>query len=116
MRIISGELKGSKLYITKNKNTRPLKDLTRESIFNLLSHSNRISTKLENSNILDLYSGTGSFGLECLSRQANFVHFIENEKFAFDILEKNIKKLKVKSKTKIFFDNVSYILKNTINF
>ena len=63
MRIIAGKLKGSTLYMTKDKKTRPLKDLTRESIFNLLSHSNKISLQLEESNILDLYAGTGSFGL-----------------------------------------------------
>ncbi len=47
MRIISGKLKGSSLYTPKNKNTRPLKDLVRESIFNLLTHSNIILFKFE---------------------------------------------------------------------
>ena len=42
MRIIAGKLKGAKLYIPRDKNTRPLKDLVRESIFNLLTHSNKI--------------------------------------------------------------------------
>ena len=92
MRIIGGKLKGSVLYIPKNKNTRPLKDLTKESIFNLLNHSNKIAFRLDGSNILDLYSGIGSFGLECLSRQANYVYFVENQKFALEILKKNIKK------------------------
>ena len=59
MRIISGKFKGSTLHIPKDKNTRPLKDIARESIFNLIVHSNKISTELANSNILDLYSGTG---------------------------------------------------------
>ena len=106
MRIIAGQLKGSILHMTNNKSTRPLKDLARESIFNLLTHSNKISLQLKNSNILDLYAGTGSFGLECLSRQAKCVYFIENEKFAFEILKKNIEKLKIRNKTKIFFNNV----------
>ena len=61
MRIIAGNLRGSTLYITKNKTTRPLKDLVRESIFNLLTHSNKILFRLDHSNVLDLYSGTGSF-------------------------------------------------------
>ena len=94
MRIIAGKLKGSKLFIPSDKSTRPLKDLARESIFNLLNHSNKISVKLEHSNILDLYAGTGSFGLECLSRQAKSVCFIEKRKNAVEILEKNIEKLK----------------------
>ena len=89
----------------KDKNTRPLKDIVRESIFNLLTHSNKISLQLEQSNILDLYAGTGSFGLECLSRQAKNICFIENKKDAIKILEKNIEKLKVKNKIKIFFND-----------
>jgi len=110
MRIIAGKLKGFTLYMTKDKKTRPLKDLARESIFNLLSHSNKISLQLKESNILDLYAGTGSFGLECLSRQAKYVFFVENEKSAFKILEKNIEKLKIKKKTKIFFGDVFNII------
>ena len=90
----------------KDKNTRPLKDIVRESIFNLLTHSNKISLKLEQSNILDLYSGTGSFGLECLSRQAASVCFVESKKDAIEVLEKNIKKLKLKNKIKIFFNDI----------
>jgi len=106
MRIIAGKMKGAGLYMAKDKNTRPLKDLARESIFNLLKHSNKISFKFEKSNILDLYAGTGSFGLECISRDAKNVFFLENEKEVIKTLEKNIKKLKIKKKTKIFSDDV----------
>ena len=106
MRIIAGKLKGTVLYMPKDKSTRPLKDLTRESIFNLLVHSNKISLQLEESNILDLYAGTGSFGLECLSRQAKSVCFVEKKKDAIEILEKNIKKLKLKNRIKTFFNDV----------
>ena len=80
MRIVAGKLKGTILCLPKDKNTRPLKDLVRESIFNLLNHSNKISLKLEHSNILDLYAGTGSFGLECLSRHAGNVCFVEKKR------------------------------------
>tara|TARA_Y100000590_G_scaffold287651_1_gene323827 strand:- start:2700 stop:3269 length:570 start_codon:yes stop_codon:yes gene_type:complete len=106
MRIVAGKLKGSILYLPKDKSTRPLKDLARESIFNMLNHSNKISLKLEHSNILDLYAGTGSFGLECLSRQAKSVCFVEKKKDAIEILEKNIKKLGVENKIKIFFNDI----------
>ena len=94
----------------KDKNTRPLKDLARESIFNLLTHSNKILLQLKQSNVLDLYAGTGSFGLECLSRQAKSVCFVEKRKDAVEILEKNIEKLKLKNKVKIFFDDVFEII------
>jgi len=111
MRIIAGKLKGSKLHTTNDKKTRPLKDMARESIFNLLAHSNKISLKLEDSNVLDLYAGTGSFGLECLSRQAKCVYFIENERSAFKILEMNIKKLKMEKKTITFLNEVFNLIK-----
>ena len=117
MRIISGRLKGSSLYISKDKTIRPLKDLARESIFNVLNHSNKILFQLEKSNILDLYAGTGSFGLECLSRKARHVCFVENEKSAIKVLEKNIEKLDIRKKTKVFFKDVMNLIerKNIVN-
>ena len=87
MRIISGINKGVTIYGPEDKKIRPLKDMVRESIFNFLIHSNKILFEMEKSNILDLYSGTGSFGLECLSRQAKQVVFVENEKSSAKILE-----------------------------
>jgi len=115
MRIIAGKLKGTSLHMTTNRNTRPLKDLVRESIFNLLKHSNKITFEFEQSKVLDLYAGTGSFGLECLSRQSESVFFVENEKNALKILEKNVRKLKLKRKVKIFCNDVFKLLeKQTI--
>ena len=118
MRIIAGRLKGAKLYIPRNKNTRPLKDLVRESIFNLLIHSNKILFQFKQSNILDLYAGTGSFGLECISRQANNVYFIENEKDVLKILEQNIEKLNLGKNTKILSNDVISLIekKNIFEF
>ena len=111
MRIIAGKLKGSTLHFPQNKISRPLKDRARESIFNLLTHSNKMSFQFKKSNILDLYAGTGSFGLECLSRQAMSVCLIEKANDARKILEKNIEKLKVKNKIKIFFNDVFELIK-----
>jgi len=111
MRIIAGKLKGFTLHIPKDKITRPLKDIARESIFNLLTHSKKILLQLKQSNVLDLYAGTGSFGLECLSRQAKSVCFVEKAQDAGKILEKNIEKLKVKKNVDIFFDDVFDLIK-----
>ncbi len=110
MRIIGGNLRGSTLHLPENQDTRPLKDISRESIFNLLIHSNKFSFEIKNSIILDLYAGTGSFGLECLSRQSKKVYFIEKSKNAVKTLEKNIEKLKLKNKTKIFNDDIFKII------
>ena len=111
MRIIAGKLKGITLHPPQNKITRPLKDRARENIFNLLTHSNKMSFQFEKSNILDLYAGTGSFGLECLSRQAGSVCFVEKANDVKKILEKNIEKLKVKKNAYIFLDDVFDLIK-----
>ena len=94
MRIISGDFKGKKILLPKDKLTRPLKDLTKESIFNIIKHSKLLDMSLENSNILDLFSGVGSFGLECLSRRAASVTFLESYKGVLAVLKKNIDNLK----------------------
>ena len=86
MRVISGSLKGRKINFLKNYTTRPLKDSVRESIFNILEHSKFFKVKIKNSNILDLYSGIGSFGIESLSRGAAKITFIEQDKKAAEIL------------------------------
>ena len=90
MRIIGGKNKGKKIYLPIDKNTRPLRDLVKESIFNLITHSNKFNTSIENSIVLDLFSGTGSFGLECFSRGAKFITFVENYSSVLNILKKNI--------------------------
>ena len=101
MRIISGNFKGKKILLPKNKLTRPLKDLTKESIFNIIKHSKLLDISLEKSNILDLFSGVGSFGLECLSRGAASVTFLESYKEVLTILKKNIKNLEQQNCTKL---------------
>ena len=105
MRIISGRFKGKKLLLPKDKNTRPLKDLVKESIFNLLEHSKKMNVNLKNSSVLDLFSGSGSFGIECLSRDAKYVCFFENYFEAIKILKKNLLLFKNEKKIQIFKDN-----------
>ena len=95
MRIISGLFKGKKIYEPIDLKTRPLKDLTKESIFNIINHSNKFKVNLINSKILDLFSGVGSFGIECLSRGAKNVVFIENYKKVLPILKQNLSNLEL---------------------
>ena len=98
MRIIGGKLKGKKIFEPKDKITRPLKDLAKESIFNILGHSNKFHINLKDAIILDLFAGVGSFGLETLSRGSKKVVFIENYINVLEILKKNISNLKLNSK------------------
>ena len=105
MRIIGGNYKGKKLFLPKDKYTRPLKDIVKESIFNLIIHSNKINIDIEKSKILDLFSGTGSFGLECLSRNCKKVVFFENYKEAIKILQKNLNLFLNTENTQIYKEN-----------
>ena len=95
MRIIAGTFRGKKIIEPKDTLTRPLKDLTKESIFNILNHSNKFEINLKNSNILGLFSGVGSFGIECLSRGAKQVVFAEKYNVVLPILKKNLQSLKL---------------------
>ena len=114
MRIIGGSLKGKKILLPIDNLTRPLRDLVKESIFNVLEHSNKFSFSLLHSNILDLFSGSGSFGIEAISRGAKKVTFLENHNLAYKILEKNIINLSCQKSAKIlnkcsyqFLENLS---------
>ena len=101
MRIVSGSLKGKKINFLKSTTTRPLRDFVKESAFNVIMHSNLINVTLENSSILDLYSGVGSFGIECLSRGAKKTTFVENNNNALMVLKENITQLKIEKKSMI---------------
>src|SRR5210317_2614311 len=94
MRVIGGKFKGKKLIEPRDKETRPLKDLTKESIFNIINHSKKFSIDMKKAYVLDLFSGVGSFGIECLSQGANHVTFIEKYEGVLPILKKNLNNLK----------------------
>ena len=111
MRIISGDLKGKAIAFLKSSVTRPLKDSVKENIFNILKHSNLLTVNLKNSNILDLYSGIGSFGLECISRGAKQVTFVEKDKNAFSILNENLINLNIEERSTIIMENIEFFLK-----
>ena len=114
MRIISGNFKGKKILEPKDIKTRPLKDLTKESIFNIINHSNKFSVHVEDSLILDLFSGVGSFGIECLSRGAKHVTFVENYAGVIPILKKNLDNLNIKERYEIINKNIFINLNLTV--
>ena len=110
MRIISGNLKGKSISFIKSLTTRPLKDSVKENIFNILAHSRLIKVNLHKSKVLDLYSGVGSFGLECISRGANKIFFVEKDSDTAKILNKNIVTLGVESKAKVEIEEIKKFL------
>ena len=115
MRVIGGKLKGKLIHNPTDKTTRPLKDMVRESIFNILEHSKNEKIKFKNDVVLDLFSGSGSFGIECLSRGVKKVFFFENYKPSLKILEKNIKELEIDKDSVIKEINAYEISKENID-
>jgi 16S rRNA (guanine966-N2)-methyltransferase len=101
LRIISGDLKGRKLRSVRGTQTRPTANRTREAIFNILA------AQISGSQVLDLFAGTGAFGIEAISRKAAFVVFIDIDRDAVSVLQANIKSLALESRTKIIRWNLT---------
>ena len=93
MRVISGKARGLKLNAPKNDDVRPTTDRVKESLFNI------INPYIMDSHILDLFAGTGSLGIECLSRGANKCIFVDNSKESINIVKSNIKKARVENES-----------------
>jgi 16S rRNA (guanine(966)-N(2))-methyltransferase RsmD len=84
MRIIAGEFRGRKLLPPDNDATRPITDRAKQSLFDILA------PRIPGSRVYDCFAGTGSMGLECLSRGAAHVTFFETDRSAVARLRKNI--------------------------
>ncbi len=95
MRIIGGRFRGTRLAPFRGKTIRPLLDATRESVFNILAD------QVEQARVLDLFCGTGSFGLEAISRGAESCVFVEGGSYAFSILKANVEKLGVSNEASL---------------
>jgi len=106
MRIISGKYKGQRLVSFQADHIRPTTDRVKESLFNIIQGA------IPEAKVLDLFSGTGSLGIEALSRGASSVLFVEKNKKSIAILEKNIAKLKVSEPYQILNKDVLTFLKS----
>ena len=87
MRIIAGECKGRPIKVPDRKATRPATELVRGAIFSMLAN---LTDEWEE--VLDLFSGSGSLGIEALSRGAGHVDFVEQGRVCCDIIKDNLKK------------------------
>lgn len=96
MRIIGGELRGKKLAPLRGTVIRPTADRIREALFSI------IAAKVPGANMLDLFAGTGAFGLEALSRGAASAVFIDNAVGSFKTLEKNIAACRMQDRARVF--------------
>lgn len=93
MRIIGGNFKGKKLYSVRGSDIRPTKGKVREAVFNIYGQN------ILDARVLDLFAGSGAFGLEALSREAKSVVFIESDDRAISTLQKNIRMCGLESRT-----------------
>ena len=95
LRIIAGEFKGRKLRSVHGTKTRPTANRIREAIFNILAF------QIHNCCVLDLFAGTGAYGIEALSRGAKKAVFVDIDRDSISVLEANIKGLSLESRAKI---------------
>lgn len=96
MRIIGGTMRGTKLYTLEGLNTRPTLDRVKESLFNILNF------KLQDAVVLDLFSGSGTLGLEAISRGAEKAVLCDSSKEAYKVIINNVEKVRAKEKVKVY--------------
>lgn len=96
MRIISGKARGTKLYTLDGTATRPTLDRVKESLFNIIQND------IEDSTVLDLFSGSGAIGLEFLSRGAKRAVLCDSSKDAIKIIKQNLQKTHFEEKVEVY--------------
>ncbi len=101
MRIVAGVSKGRRLVSPKDNRIRPTSDRVKEAVFNIIGFN------VANSHVLDLFAGTGSLGLEALSRGAEFATFVDNNAKSIEILKQNIRLLGFEERSEVFMINAS---------
>lgn len=104
LRIISGKAKGKRIYSVPGRTTRPITDRVKESLFNI------IGADIVGSKFWDVFSGSGSVGIEAISRGAEFVCFSDNDFQAIKTIRRNIEIIKLDGKYQIIqHDSIVFI-------
>ena len=106
LRIIRGTAKGMKLRDVPGDSTRPITDMVKEALFNI------IGDDIINAEIWDLFAGTGSVSIEALSRGAKFAKMSDLDRFAVDTLNKNLEHTRLAQKAKVIRGDVFLMLQN----
>ena len=101
MRVISGSARGLKLKAPEGMNTRPTLDRIKESLFNI------IAADMYDCRFLDLFSGSGAMGIECLSRGGQNAVFVDNNKESIDVIKQNINGAKVSDRAEVMSCDVT---------
>ena len=102
MRIVAGKHRGRRIATPPGDIVRPTSERAREALFNILAHGRFAPAPIfEDARVLDVFAGTGAFGLEALSRGARFATFIEKDRDAREALAANIKALGESGRTRL---------------
>jgi len=101
MRVIAGVRRGAKLDAPSGRDTRPITDRGKETIFNIVSSDLGAPGGLPDIAVLDLFAGSGAFGIEALSRGARSCLFVERARPALKALRSNIQKLRFDEEARI---------------
>jgi 16S rRNA (guanine966-N2)-methyltransferase len=102
MRVTGGEYKGAQLKVPIGRFIRPVTDRVREAIFTIL-----VNTEGYWGRVLDLYAGSGALGIEALSRGAEWVDFVDQNRKSCSTIEYNLNKIKLQDKGHIYCCSVS---------
>lgn len=105
MRVIAGTARGHKLIAPEGDTTRPPLDMQKEALFSMLADT------VAEANVLDLFSGSGSMGIEALSRGARSAVFVDNSDAAADAAQANLAHTKFTDKSRVIRENVVTFLK-----
>jgi len=106
VRVIAGEAKGRKLKMVPGSGTRPISDRVKENLFNL------IQWEVAESSFLDLFAGTGSVGIEALSRGAEKVIFLETARAAVSVIQANLVHCRLDARAKVLRTDAFSFLAN----
>ena len=104
MRVVGGIHRGRILNRVNKESTRETADMVKVAVFNML--------QLNSGVVLDLYAGSGAYGIEALSRGCDFAYFVDRDKDAISTVIKNIKMLKLENQTKVYHQTDEQFLKN----
>jgi 16S rRNA (guanine966-N2)-methyltransferase len=100
MRVIGGEAKGRRLKMVRGTNTRPISDRVKEALFSILGE------RVEEARFLDLYAGTGSVGIEALSRGAAWAVFVDQQRQAIFTIKDNLEQTGLKDRAQVVRSDV----------
>ena len=105
MRVIAGKAKGRALEAPKGMNTRPITAMMKEALFSMWQF------QMRDASFLDLFAGSGSMGIEAISRGAEKAVFVELDRNAVEVIKRNVKTCKFEQQAVVYKDDVFSRLK-----